>query len=301
MPVIRLGFAVRSVNRPGLVGGTPAHLSILLTQLHDLLSYLERASIRFYRFALPRRLSSAELAECQPQIDLLAHRIRALNLRLGLHLDPQMVLGHADDRVAAETLAAIESAITLLAALDQPGAISHTLVAHAGSADPATLHRIGQRWQALSPQARQRTAIEHNSTGPSLRALLGLAARYGIPIVFDYLHFQLHNPDGWSLPLALGLCLATWPSAVRPEVHLSSQRSEAHLLAGRHGETRVLPPRAGQHADFIVARDAISLLRASRGMPSFDLMLEAKAGDLALLRLRHDLARYAPDWAERVR
>ncbi|PMP82065.1 MAG: UV damage endonuclease UvsE, partial [Chloroflexus aggregans] len=65
---------------------------------------------------------------------------------------------------------------------------------------------------------------------------------------------------------------------------------------GRNGTTRVLPPRAGQHADFIVAQDALALLAASRGLPPFDLMLEAKAGDLALLRLRHDLHRYAPEW-----
>jgi UV DNA damage endonuclease len=57
----------------------------------------------------------------------------------------------------------------------------------------------------------------------------------------------------------------------------------------------VLPPRPGQHADFIAATDAISLLRAARGLPPFDIMLEAKAGDLALLRLRADVARLAPE------
>ena len=39
-------------------------------------------------------------------------------------------------------------------------------------------------------------------------------------------------------------------------------------------------------------------MRAARGL-DFDVMLEAKAKDLALLRLRPDLLRYAPDVAAR--
>lgn len=298
--MIRLGFAVRTVHQPGLAGGSPPHLSIALTHLSDVLGHLERYAIRFYRFALPCPITAADLADCQAQIELLGHRIAALNLRLGIHLDPALSLSHPDEATAAGTITAIEGAAQLLAALDQPNTTNHTLVIHAGAGDDPALERFTRRWSALSANAHWRTAIEHTTTGPSLRALLGLATCTGAPIVFDYLHFQLHNPDQWSLPVALGLCLATWPRNVRPEVHLSSQRSEAYLLPGRNGTTRVLPPRSGQHADFIVTRDAIELLAASRGLPPFDLMIEAKAGDLALLRLRHDLARSAPEWAERV-
>ena len=39
-------------------------------------------------------------------------------------------------------------------------------------------------------------------------------------------------------------------------------------------------------------------MRAARGLV-FDVMLEAKAKDLALIRLRPDLLRYAPDVAAR--
>jgi UV DNA damage endonuclease len=62
----------------------------------------------------------------------------------------------------------------------------------------------------------------------------------------------------------------------------------------------VLPPRPGQHADFVAASDLERLLLAARGLPPFDLMLEAKAGDLALLRLRAEIARRAPELAARL-
>ena len=41
-------------------------------------------------------------------------------------------------------------------------------------------------------------------------------------------------------------------------------------------------------------------LTAARGLPLFDIMLEAKAADLALLRLRADLRRYTPELAALV-
>ena len=40
-----------------------------------------------------------------------------------------------------------------------------------------------------------------------------------------------------------------------------------------------------------------SLIAQARGLPPFDVMLEAKAADMALLRLREDLRRYAPEIA----
>jgi UV DNA damage endonuclease len=43
-----------------------------------------------------------------------------------------------------------------------------------------------------------------------------------------------------------------------------------------------------------------AFLAAAHGLPPFDVMLEAKAADLALLRLREDLGRYAPELANVV-
>jgi UV DNA damage endonuclease len=61
-----------------------------------------------------------------------------------------------------------------------------------------------------------------------------------------------------------------------------------------------LPPRPGQHADFLVVDDVQNLLLAAQGLPEFDLMIEAKAGDLALLRLRSELSARMPALALRV-
>ena len=52
------------------------------------------------------------------------------------------------------------------------------------------------------------------------------------------------------------------------------------------------------HADFVQPFEFLGLMRLVPEA-AFDVMLEAKAKDLALLRLRRDLPRYAPDVALR--
>jgi UV DNA damage endonuclease len=119
--------------------------------------------------------------------------------------------------------------------------------------------------------------------------------------VLDILHHQINNRSRIPLSEALGLALATWPRGMRPKIHYSTQRTEAHILRARSGETRqVLAPQAGQHADYVNPFEFIALIAATRGLPPFDIMLEAKAADMALLRLREDLRRYAPELAASV-
>ena len=57
------------------------------------------------------------------------------------------------------------------------------------------------------------------------------------------------------------------------------------------------PPLVG-HADFVNPFEFATFMR-SAGNLEFDVMLEAKMKDVALLRLRRDLARCAPDVAQR--
>lgn len=303
---IRLGFAVRAVGMAGASAAPRApsrDLSLALAALGDTLAYLGRVGVRFYRAALELPGDAfGQLAACGAQIDALAGQVAAAGVRIGVHLPLALALGGPDDGRAARALAEIEATAALLERLDG-GRATGTMVAHLGApaGDPAADGRFAARYAALSARARARLALEHEGAGPSLGRLLALHQRCGVPVVFDALHWALHNPEGLPLGLALGLALATWPPGARAEVHLSSQRSEAHLLPGRAGAPpRVLPPRPGQHADFVAAGDLERLLLAARALPPFDLMLEAKAGDLALLRLRAEIARRAPALAARL-
>jgi UV DNA damage endonuclease len=308
---IQLGFAVRVVGQPGLRThdsrrAAPPHLSVSLAYLRDVLAYVQRIGVRFYRVAsglLPVRAASgglSQLAECRAELAAVAAQAQSAHIRLTAHLDAHIALGTPDAARAARSLEQIELQAALLEQLGTSA--GNVLVVHLGGSphDPATLARFAQRYRALSARARACLAVEHDTTGFSLGAALRLHQQCGVPVVFDALHWQLANPERLPLDIALGLALATWPARRRPEVHLSTARSEAHLLPRHDGQSRVVPPRPGQHADFIAAPDLLRLLRAAQGLPPFDILLEAKAGDLALLRVRADLARLAPDLAAKL-
>lgn len=295
----RLGFAVRPVGNPALRTHDGrrqgAHLSVSLIYLRDILHYMERIGVTCYRVAsdiLPLDGAAfAQLADCAAELDLIADQVQACGVRLSMHLPIGLGLGSSDGAVGAKSMLAIEGYTTLLARL-QGEVRAGSLVAHiGGAAQPETFDRFIARYTALSTQARAQLVIEHEGSGISLGHLLRLHLRCGVPIVFDRLHWQLFNPEHLPESLALGFAFATWPSHARPKVHLSSARSEAHLIPPRGNEpARILPPRYGQHADFVQTSDLQQLLTAAVALPAFDIMIEARAADLALQRLRTELA-----------
>ena len=83
--------------------------------------------------------------------------------------------------------------------------------------------------------------------------------------------------------------MSTLSRDTRIELRVERRRDE------RGGRPRwsIAPPRPGHHADFANPWEFESFIRTAEGLRDFDVLLEAKAGDLALLRLRADLARYA--------
>jgi UV DNA damage endonuclease len=101
------------------------------------------------------------------------------------------------------------------------------------------------------------------------------------------LHHHCHDPDGVPDREALQLALATWPEGQTPKIHYSSPRTAVETRPGKAG---LLLPQLRAHADMV---DPVAfewfLDGPARGL-GFDIMLEAKAKDAALLRLREQLA-----------
>jgi UV DNA damage endonuclease len=123
----------------------------------------------------------------------------------------------------------------------------------------------------------------------------------GIRLVFDNLHHRLNNPSGCSEREALAMCLATWPTAERAKIHFSTPRTE-WLVTAKPGieHPQVRQTRWCYHSDYVNPFELIDFIRMADGLPVFDIMLEARAKDLALLQLQDDLARYAPDLEARL-
>ena len=319
---MKLGLSVKVLGRPGLKSHdgrrwqNQPHLSVSLVYLRDIIGYLRQRGIRMYRMAseLAPYLTHPDMPqfhqqidECQVELAALGEMARSNGLRLSFHPGSHVVLNAPDESLIAKSCADLDGLARLLDGMELgPEAV---IVVHVGGEygdREAALARFVKTVDRLPESTRRRLALEHDHAQFGLGDCLRLHERTGLPLVLDHQHHLVHNPEQIPPAEALRLALATWPAGVRPKVHFSSPRTEMRQVKRAHlsgGERQMLqPPLWTQHADYVNPFEFIAFLRSAQemGLPEFDVLLECKATDLALLRLQADLARYAPDLMHRL-
>lgn len=165
----------------------------------------------------------------------------------------------------------------------------------------AAFDRFQQGFELLSDAARARLVVENDDRTFGLGDVLVLAERIGRPVVWDILHHHCHDPEAIPDGEALRLALDTWPDGVRPKIHFSTARTdveERKVTVGRRVERRLVLPNERAHADVVDALAFESFLTGPGAGLDFDVMLEAKAKDLAVLRLRDQLGRRGFAWRD---
>ncbi len=306
----RLGFAVKILGDGGLAVAdgrrwqSGPHLSRSLELLDAAFDYLDRVDIRVYRLAsstipygthpdLPQLDYRRQLDECAEGVAALGAKATRLGLRLSTHPGQYTVLNATDPELVRKSSLDLEQDALLLDALGQgPEA---TVVVHVGGVygDRASaLDRWARAYESLSERARARVAVEHDETSFDVADVLELHRRTGVRVVYDHHHHRC-KPGELRAAEALAAAVATW-NGVRPEVHLSSPRTELRTV-GRGAAAKLVPPLVDQHADFVTPWDLAELLRIAPA--PLDIALEAKAKDVALLWLREHVARRFPELA----
>jgi UV DNA damage endonuclease len=168
------------------------------------------------------------------------------------------------------------------------------VVLHVGGGQGDALGRFEAGFERLSDAARARLVIENDDRTFGLRSVLELHERTGARIVWDILHHYCHDPDGIPDREALELALATWPAGVTPKIHYSTPKTaleERKRRVGRRVVRDWVLPQLRAHADLIDPIAFGQFVRDTAPGLDFDVMLEAKGKDLALLRLRDQLER----------
>lgn len=306
---MKLGFAVKVLGDGGLPSHdtrrwqSEPHLRVSIERLHAILGYLDRNDIRMYRMAsalvpyathpdMPQ--FHRQLAECADELGELGARANALGIRLSFHPGQYCVLNSQRIDVVAATLRDLELHARVLELMDQPAEAVVVLHVGARGDDPATAaDRFVAGFERLSERARSRLVLENDDRLFSLGDVLQLSSRTGLRVVWDPHHHACHNPERIPEREALRLALATWPRGVVPKLHYSSPKTaidEHRVKRGRRVErVPALPPRSA-HADLVDPFAFHRFLRDVVRGANVDVMLEAKGKDLALLRLRDELA-----------
>ena len=297
--------------------------NLALQNACDLLTILEwneARGIRFFRVGselFPRHdhyeLKDLPLYEAIKEIlQEVGRYARAHGHRLTTHPGPFNVLGSVDPVVVDRTIVGLERHSETFDLMGYEPSFDNKINIHVGSAmlgHERTAVKWIAGWHRLSESLRKRVVLENDdkSSMYSVRDLHRLFHNeIGIPITFDYWHHTFCTGD-LSEEQALKLAASTWPSDVRQAVHYSESRRveqqaiimslcEQHNLSFEEIQNNassqlyelyreISKIKAPAHADYVTG--PIN----TYGLP-LDIMLEAKAKELALLKYRNEQNAY---------
>ena len=316
---LRLGFPVKVLGAPDLKSNdtrrwaNDPHLKISLEYLSRIFDYLHRHRIDMYRMSsdLAPYVTHPDMpqfhgmiAESAGELRAIGRKAREIDLRLSFHPSQFVVLNSPDPALVHKSVWDLSTQAEMLDLMELgPEAV---VVIHVGGTygDRRTsARRWVETWSTLPEHVRRRLVLENDDLRFSAADVLWIHQHTGVRLVFDYQHFWCLNPERLSMLETLRAMLDTWPDGVRPKIHFSTPRTELREISrknrktGRTEKVRLAPVWTG-HADFCNPFEFLTFMRTASEL-EFDVMLESKAKDLALARLRPDMLRYADDVASR--
>lgn len=290
------------------------HLTVSLDYVSQILEYTASLNLGMYRLSsdiapyytdITRPQFGKQLEESSAQLADIGELARTLNIRLSMHPGQYTVLNSPTDKTYASAVRELEYAAGVFDLMNQPA--DNKVIVHIGGAygdkTPA-LDRWIERYPLLPQFVRNRLIIENDDTIFNVNDALYVSKHTGVPIVFDNLHHRVNpspQPDGTDLDEidALALCLATWPSDQLPKIHYSDQKTGTSEVRVKGKGVRLQQAAVGAHADYVdpEAFTDFAARAASRNL-AFDVMFEAKAKELAAVRVLEYLRDNVPAIAE---
>lgn len=316
---LRLGFAVKVVGRKGLKSHdtrrwqNSPHLRVSLEYLREIMAYLAKQDIHMYRMSsglvpygshpdMPQFHN--QVRECAAELRELGKQVREQRMRLSFHPSQFVILNSPDPTLTANSIRDLVIQAEVLDEMELgPEAV---LVIHVGGTygNPEEgCRRWIETYRNLPEPAQRRLVLENDDIRYSAGDVLKIHEHTGVRLVFDNLHFSCNNPQQLNMSETLRRFIATWPEGQRAKIHYSSPNTSMREVERKNRKTgkrekAILPPVWTGHADFVNPFEFMAFMQAAAYL-AFDVMLEAKAKDVALMRLRRDLTLYACDVAAR--
>ena len=209
----------------------------------------------------------------------LGEQIRTSGIRVSMHPGQYTVLSSPDPRIVEAAQADVVFHARLLDALGTD--TRHKIVVHVGGAysdKAAALERWIRSVRMLPEAVRARLVLENDERLFGVEDVLFASGATGVPVVLDVLHHRVYAGPcaDEALPDLMRHAARTWQRERDgvPKIHYSSQANGL---------------RPGAHAEYVDAAEFAEFLALAPAEVEFDCMLEAKAKDLALLRVRDAL------------
>ncbi len=212
------------------------------------------------------------------EIDLTLKQIgleaKQNNQRLSTHPGAYNVLASPNEKTVKATIDFLNKVAIWMNLIGLPKTPQSKINIHIGGAygdKDAALKRFCKNFKRLSYSAQKRLTIETDdkSSMYSVKDLMFVHKKIGIPIVFDYHHHKF-NTGGLTEEEALKLAATTWPTKITQCVHYSESMKE------KENEPTKKPQA---HSNFIY--DKINNYNLT-----IDCVIEAKQKNAALLNYR---------------
>ena len=270
------------VKRTFLNKGTEYAGALALLNVVDLFSILKwniKKGIRFFRV-------SSDMFPWASHYDLkflpqytqikailidIGNYVKEHNIRLTFHPGPFNALTSPKSSVIKNTLIDLELHANICDLLNLSRSPFNKINIHCNGVygdKKSAMDRFCANFELLSESVQKRLTIE-NDDKPSMysvKDLMYIHERIGVPIVFDFHHHKFCS-GGLSEKEALELAVSTWPNSIRPVMHYSESKSE-------HESNISIKKQA--HSDYI------NSLPMTYGY-DVDIMIEAKAKELSIL------------------
>jgi UV DNA damage endonuclease len=197
------------------------------------------------------------------------------NMRINSHPGPFVVLTSPKEEVVKNAIADLELHGKIFDMMGLSKTPYNNINIHCNGVygdKKSAMDRFCDNFNRLSPSVRKRLTVENDDKASmySVKDLMYIHNKTGIPIVFDELHHKFCT-GGLSEEEAIELAITTWPNGITPEVHYS----ESRLL---YDTNKKVKPQS--HSDYV---ENIPIAAKY----NVDIMLECKMKELAVIKLRN--------------
>lgn len=203
--------------------------------------------------------------------------VKENNFRVSAHPDHFTLINSPNEKVIEESIKDLDYHVKIFEAMGLED-YSYKLVLHIGGLykdKKTSIERFKDNYAKLPDRIRKRIMLENDDKSYTAYDVLEICRTLDAPMVMDIHHHSCVN-NGEPLEGLLEGAFDTWNNEkLKPKIHFSSPKSEKQYR---------------NHADFIDPTDFKEFLdTAARLGRDFDVMLEAKSKDSALLKLSEEL------------
>jgi UV DNA damage endonuclease len=203
----------------------------------------------------------------------IGNKVKTNDMRVSYHPGPFNVLASTRQDVIYKAISELDQHAYLMDLMGLEQSTFYPINIHVGTTQPSrevAAKKFCESFNLLSESCKKRLTVENDDSPNQYSAKMlydWIHTEIGIPIVFDQHHFN-YGPQDQTMEEALKLAHSTWTT--RPLTHMSSSKQIEDFKG-----------IATAHADYIYEEIKTFGL-------DFDVEIEAKAKDLAVLKYRKD-------------